>query len=410
MRLGLERHWMAMVPMSQTERLLSISVAEGMLFGQTDHGNFYTYDAESGRLLWSTMVGPQARVARPASANSKLVFVTNSYFLYALDRRTGRTAWKVDLATIPSSSTTCDEDKVMVGLSSGLLRAFHTEDRESKATPGHIVKGGSFAFNWQTNGPMTARPIAAGRLIAFGSHDGRAYVAQAEPPVMLYRFKTGGAVSASMGTYGERTLLVPSADQALYAIDLFTAEVKWTFSAGAPVVQEPLVSGDDVYVVNAAGILNLLDAPTGRLRWSTSTQGGRLIAVSATRVYLESHDDDLFIVDRATGRMIAGPRDTFQRAGLNLRHYELGPTNSLDDRLYFATNSGLVICLREKDQLQPRLLRDPKQKPFGYIPTEGIDLRPKAAPGPAAEPDATPKDEATPAAAPAEGVPAPEPK
>ena len=49
----------------------------------------------------------------------------------------------------------------------------------------------------------------------------------------------------------------------------------------------------------------------------------------------------------------------------------MGLTNNLNDRLYMATPSGLVICLREIGQLQPRPLRDPKQPPFGYIPPEG---------------------------------------
>ena len=50
---------------------------------------------------------------------------------------------------------------------------------------------------------------------------------------MLYRFAAGGPISASMGTFGTRTLLVPSADKNLYAVDLFTAETKWTFPSGA---------------------------------------------------------------------------------------------------------------------------------------------------------------------------------
>ena len=123
-----------------------------------------------------------------------------------------------------------------------------------------------------------------------------------------------------------------------------------------------------------------MDAKTGVARWTTSTHGGRLIAVSKTRLYLESHDEDLFIVDRATGRIVADPRATFSRAGLNLREYALGPTNTLNDRLYLGTHSGVIICLREIAQVKPRALRDPKAKPFGYIPPEGIKLLPDGTP------------------------------
>ena len=128
-----------------------------------------------------------------------------------------------------------------------------------------------------------------------------------------------------------------------------------------------------------------IDVNAGSPRWTISTQGGRLIAVSGTRVYLESHDEDLFIVDRATGRIVASPEATFHRAGLNLREYDLGPTNSLDDRLYFGTKSGLMICLREIGQFTPRPLRDPKAPSFGYVPPEGIETKP-AIPPPAETP------------------------
>jgi hypothetical protein len=133
-----------------------------------------------------------------------------------------------------------------------------------------------------------------------------------------------------------------------------------------------------------------------------------LIAVSGTRVYLESHDEDLFIVDRATGRIVASPEATFHRACLNLRDYDLGPTNSLDDRLYFGTRSGLIICLREIGQFAPRPLRDPKTPPFGYVPPEGIELKPAIQPPPVetppveAPPAEAPPAEAAPVAAPPE--------
>src|SRR3954452_806200 len=84
-RLGLEQNWMALVPIVGTERLLTISLAGNMLFAQTNMANFNAYDAESGRLLWTMHLGSPSGAAQPASVNSRLVFVTNSNSLYALD-------------------------------------------------------------------------------------------------------------------------------------------------------------------------------------------------------------------------------------------------------------------------------------------------------------------------------------
>src|SRR5581483_12456791 len=45
--VGLERHWMTLVPIYGAERLLSINLADNMFFAQTNMANFYAYDAES---------------------------------------------------------------------------------------------------------------------------------------------------------------------------------------------------------------------------------------------------------------------------------------------------------------------------------------------------------------------------
>jgi hypothetical protein len=100
------------------------------------------------------------------------------------------------------------------------------------------------------------------------------------------------------------------------------------------------------------------------------------MSVTPKRIYLESHDDDLFIVDRGSGRIVSDPRSTFSRAGVNLRSYDLSLTNTLNDRLYLGSKVGLIFSLREIGQTQPQLLRDPKAPKFGNIPPEGVPIEP----------------------------------
>ncbi len=380
-RIGLENAWFTAVPLIETERLLGIDIADNLLFAQTSSSTIYTYDAETGQFLWSTSLGHRTNEAREVATNSRMVFVTSSTFLFALDRRTGRTIWKVELPGQPSSPTGADEDRAMIGLASGKLMAFDVEN-------------GSPLWNWQTGGPILARPIPAIQLAAFASRDGKAYVSLVDPITMLYRFATGGPISASMGTFGTRTLLIPSEDRNLYAVDLFTAEAKWTFPSGAPILQEPLVANGDVYVANAQGRMSALEAESGKPRWTTSTHGGQLLAVGAKRIYLNSSDGDLFIVDRATGQMVADPRATKDRSGVNLREFDLNVTNSLNDRLYFATSSGLALAVREIGAVRPQPLRDPNAPPFGFIPTEEESDTPPAP----TDTDAAPADENAPPA------------
>ena len=113
---------------------------------------------------------------------------------------------------------------------------------------------------------------------------------------------------------------------------------------------------------------------------------------------------------------------TKQRAGLNLREFGLSMLNRFDDRLYFGTDSGMVLCLREsappshgcsaiprpclsatyhpressRRHLQcPRPRRPPTAQGAGYPPADEME---KPAPKAAAPKAATPKA-ATPKAA-----------
>ncbi len=376
-RVNLDLQWGGVVPLNGAEKLTQLSIDAGMLFAQTNSANFYAYDAETGQLLWSANLGRVTTKAVPASVNSTNVYVSNSNRIFALDRASGRQVWSHELTEIPSSGIAANDDHVMVGTEAGKLEVFNS-------------KTGKIEWNIQTNGRITSRPVIAGRVVAFGSEDRKLYLSKIDKPALFWRFATGGKIVAALGTHDTRTLLVPSTDKSLYAVDLFTGVGKWTFATGSPVEQEPMVVEDDVFVVNNEGMVTAVDVNTGLPRWSVSTLGGRLLAVSATKLYLESHDEDLFVVDRQTGKIVFDPATTFGRAGINLRGFALGPTNRFDDRLYFGTTHGLVVCIREIAQVTPRTLRDPKAKPFGYIPPEGyLDVAPTApavAPAESAEP------------------------
>jgi outer membrane protein assembly factor BamB len=283
----------------------------------------------------------------------------------------------------------------MVGMTNGLLMGFNLKKADAKGNE-TLLDVPTPAWNWHAGTAIRTRPLPSENIVAWGGGDSKVYCVMGSEATELLRIATGGPIGAGLGAHGTRTLLAPSADFNLYAIDILTGRVIWTFPSGAPIEQEPLVGDQDVYIVNNAGNLTRLDPVSGERLWTTSTQGGRLASISATKLYLRSYDLDLFMVDRATGRMVVDPSETHLRAGLNLRDFDMSIVNRFDDRIYFATSSGLVVALREIGQTQPRPLRDPNAKPLGYVPPEGIKLTPP--PTESAEPGAAePKTEPGPA-------------
>ena len=57
---------------------MKITLADDLLFAQTDYAMLHAFDAESGRLLWSAQLGERTGFARGAAANSYAVYVTNA--------------------------------------------------------------------------------------------------------------------------------------------------------------------------------------------------------------------------------------------------------------------------------------------------------------------------------------------
>lgn len=394
-RVGLERQWFSVIPMVETERLTQISRTPDLLFAQTSYARVHTLDPETGRILWTASLGERSGFARGVAANSWAVFATNANMLFGLDRGTGRQLWRINLGTLPSSTPACDESRVMVGMTNGMLIAHRLKYLDEKGNE-HIYDKPLPLWSYHAGTAIRTRPLPGENLVCFGGGDNKAWVVLADEPTVLFRLPTGGPIGDGLGAYGTRTLLVPSGDKILYAADLFTARILWTFPSGAPIGQEPLVAGEDIYAINTAGDLSSLDPNTGELRWTVPTQGGQLVSVTPTRIYLRSYNLDLFAIDRTTGRMVIDPSGSHVRAGLNLREYDLSIVNRFNDRIYFGTRSGMILSLREIGQAQPRLLRDPKQPPFGYIPPEGLQQTPPTPP--AAEPGATPEAGQEPAA------------
>ena len=121
-RTGLERTWFSVIPLIGSERLVQISRTSDLLFAQTSLARLHTIDPETGRILWSAEMGGRTGFAAGTAANTWAVFATSANTLYGLDRGTGRMLWKVDLGTLPSSTPACDDSRVLVGMSDGMMK------------------------------------------------------------------------------------------------------------------------------------------------------------------------------------------------------------------------------------------------------------------------------------------------
>jgi hypothetical protein len=137
---------------------------------------------------------------------------------------------------------------------------------------------------------------------------------------------------------------------------------------------------DEVYLMPEHGSLTKLSAATGRPLWPRPVpQVDTLLAASSERLYGADNYNNLMVLTRDDGRVLGRlPLDGFTK------HV----TNDRSDRIYVATESGLVMCLHESGRDFPRYHLHPERLPvLPEFAPEGSDVAPAAEEPPEESPE-----------------------
>src|SRR5262249_57404070 len=116
----------------------------------------------------------------------------------------------------------------------------------------------------------------------------------------------------------------------------------------------PILIGDEVYLFPHHGNMFKLSAETGEPFWSVPRIED-FVAASTGRVYVTDRQNNLLILSRETGQVLAT-----LPLGLFTAHF----ANERSDRIYLATESGLVMCLHEQGREFARFHIHPDRQPI----------------------------------------------
>ena len=166
----------------------------------------------------------------------------------------------------------------------------------------------------------------------------------------------------------------------VYAVSEVRGDLLWKFPTSGPVYQPPAVIENRVFVVTQLGGLFCCDTKLGKQLW-TAPDISQFIAASKQRVYAADRAGRTEVLDANTGALLDFlPTELLPRKLLNTE----------TDRLYLATDRGLVQCLHEIEQSQPlvhdqdrKLKKEEAEKPPARKARAGPDQdhpRPKPTP------------------------------
>ena len=275
----------------------------------TESGDFMALDAATGDTVWSVDLGARILSTPVVQDGSVWVSRASKPVLYKLNAATGAIRCSLPLAGSPDGSLT----------DATLARGAHviyasTVDNGKTSGPVYAVKGSDCAVDWRFSAfntpatgswdPLSFATDGHGRaLLLFGTSDpdDSVYALNAATGTKVWSFKTrsladnsdtdvGAGVSISppgRNGFADGVAYVPAEDGWLFALDLATGRLLWSYDFGAQLPLDhrsrstPALVGRSLIFGEGGGVM-AVDAVTGLPDWTFAT--GDVESISAPAV------------------------------------------------------------------------------------------------------------------------------
>lgn len=376
-QLGLERVWSTALRVDpQRGRVENVIVHRGLIIAQTNTAIVQGVDAETGRTYWVAEIGKASYQTQMPAVNDKYVAVTNGDTLYLLDRSTGGQIWSQRLGKAPSAGPALSDDRVYVPLDGGLVEGYKIQ-RERLLD--HVPT------RFSGTGLTPQSPVTVGNRVLWTTDKGYVYSREQTKELIQFRFRMNDTATAAP-LYMAPFVYAASRSGTVYCLDEVTGLDVWQAS-GANSISRPLTAIDGkLFAISETGEMLRLNPLSGAQMWYT-TGIARFLAAGAKNLYVLDAQDRLQVLDAETG----GRKGSIPVSGI-----DLAVRNTSSDRIYLASSTGTLQCLRERLQTKPLehtagYAIAPKPKEGATAPAAGDAAPPADAPGsPFGTPAATP--------------------
>jgi hypothetical protein len=269
-----------------------------------------------------------------------------------------------------------------VGMLPNLRNVYELSDKESVTR----VK-----FMWELLAPgqlldtpvLTSDPTHSGSDMIHSSTGRSLFTARREGDrtnSILTEYFTDAAITAPLTSQGD-SMYVATADSNLVSLSVTELREpsmavntlpRGKFTSGGPVEQKPLLTDNAIYIVGERwGLMRLkhgtLDPqwqerlPDGRVRPKPNEDVVRVLSANSIYVYALDRRGRLLVIDALRGSTLS----TF-----DVSTFSVPVTNETTDRVYLASNGGLLLCLHDRQRVRPEFLRKPPPKKVAEPPPE----------------------------------------
>lgn len=253
-----------------------------------------------GRLTWRQHIADAVDI--DPVIDDAIVVVPGRTHVTALDRTTGKQRWQqpVQQATV---GLTLQSGTAYVGDTSGVLHAFDA---------------GSGAPRWKVAypGEVDDEPLvdAVGLVVAVWVSPDARTVRALDTTTGALRWAVPIAGFAAAPTLLNGSVYVAEGDGHFHAqvraLDVTSGATRWTTTVPASFQSgiHPATDGHDLAIVDHFGLVTMLDAPTGKVRWQVRLGEGIFdahLALVGRGVVIDERFFDVVVLERGSGRLLA---------------------------------------------------------------------------------------------------------
>ena len=314
------------------------ALPKSTLYTQTDNGIVRSYDAETGKVRWTTNLGDSPTESLGVAGSGKYVAALKGGFVFCLESESGSVLWKKRCEAGPSAPPQVDDGEIYVPLITGRVERFRVEDKGFNSDT--YISGGK--------GSTTTRPGISALSICWVNFSGVVSVAARSSKRGMPGFELkAGASILGPPQYKSGTYFVTSLDSYVYALDESRGSLLWENSTGFEISQAPILLGNHVYVINNLNQMSRFDATTGRLsaNWQNARPNiGTFAGASRTKLFTVTDVGSLKVLDQESGD-VAGT--------VAVGAVESILPNTKTDRIYLLNKTGVIRCYREISSVRP---------------------------------------------------------
>lgn len=355
-RLGLTLAWWGQaVNDPGRDTIDHFTADEQNVYMQSTSGIVSTFNAESGRRLWATLVASPDQRGFAAQSNEQELLISAGMDVYSFDKMTGELLWRLRAPEHPAASPSVSERQLFVGSVEGSVYAFDLREVKQLYQENMLPKWGRQALEWRFKSPqqVVSPPVHSGQTVLFASQSGTVYGLSDVNKAMKFQVEMDAEIHTPLGTTRESVLVV-DANSRLLCINKENGRMKWMFASGAPIHLPPYIVGNQAFVMPARKGMYSLSMLDGSVQW-IAPKATQFVSASETRVYARDLSGRLLVLNREAGEMLGW---------LNLRNFDKFVSNERTDRIFVSNKSGLVLGIRELGAEFPTFHAYPERRPI----------------------------------------------